>query len=177
MNCMTAVLRVVAVATLLLACLMGCTFGRLSSQSPRFTPAPVAAEGYATLYIFRPWQASGGAVWPVTFLNDVKIADVEALSYTYVYLRPGAYHVRTERSQLATAMGNRPFDFEIPATQTYYLQFGNSAPNTTVPIGGGGYVGIPAVGSWDWQLVTEARAMKVLAKTRYLPPYVQTLER
>lgn len=54
-------------------------------------------------------------MWPVTFLNDVKVADVEALSYTYVYLRPGDYRLRTEKSQLVTAMGNRPFDFKIPS--------------------------------------------------------------
>ena len=143
-----AVCRVIAVATLSLTCLLGCTVGRLSSKSPKFTPAPAAPQGYATLYIFRVWNEAGSAVWPITFLNDVKVADVEVLSYTYVYLRPGDYHLRTEKSQLVTAMGNRPFDFKIPSTQTYYLQFGNSGATTK---------------------------MKVLPSTRYLPPYAQTL--
>lgn len=166
--------RVVAVVALIAAGLLGCTFGKLSRSSPLFTPAPPAPEGYATLFIFRPWNDAGSAVWPVTFINDAKVADVEASSYTYLYVRPGKYHLRCEKSQFLTQMGTPSFDFTIPSPGTYYLQFDTQGSSFTLPAGRT-FVTMNSGQSWDWQIVSEQQAMTILKKMRFLPPYTQTL--
>ena len=104
----------------------------------RFSPAPPPPPGYATLYIYRGYMENGAAIWPIVYLNDVKVADVKTYSYTYVYVWPGKYHLRAEKSFLLTQFSDseREFDFDITSERTYYLQFGNGGgPNLTLPAG------------------------------------------
>ena len=154
--------------------LVGCA-ADIPRTAPAFEKAPAAQDGYATLYIFRPWSGDDASgVWPVTFLNDTKTADVKVFSYTYVYLRPGSYHVRTERSGLLSGLGNTPFDFTISSTGSYYLEFGSPGQSTTLGVGGA-FVTIGG-SALEWHLVSEQVAMGVLPKMRYLTPYVQNLD-
>ncbi len=102
------------------------------------------------------------------------MADVKTYSYTYVYVWPGKYHLRTEKSQFLTAMSNMPYDFAIPAVGIYYLQFGSSSYFYTLPAGGA-FVNV-SDDSWGWALVPPSRALPILEKTRYLPAYVKTLD-
>jgi hypothetical protein len=139
-----------------------------------FTPAPPAPAGYATLYILRGYVEHGAAVWPIAFLNDVKVAAVKTNSYTYVYIWPGKYHLRIEKSFFLTQYNTmKAFDFTIPGEGTYYLQFGNGGSTAWLPAGRT-FVPISS-GNYGWFLVAEGAAEQVLPSTRYQPALTQTV--
>lgn len=146
------------------------------SQKPSsFTPAPPAPAGYATLYILRGYMENGAWVWPIAYLNDVKVADVKTYSYTYVYIWPGEYHLRIEKSFFLTQYNDdeSAFDFVIPTEGTYYLQFGNGGATAWLPAG---HAFVPiSTGNYGWFLVPESAAQQVLQRTRYLPAHAQTV--
>jgi len=76
--------------------------------------------------MFRAYSNYGGAIWPIVSLNDVKVVDLKVDSYTYVYVRPGKYHLHAKASFVLTDFNEdeKDFDFTIPPEAgTYYLQF------------------------------------------------------
>jgi hypothetical protein len=136
----------------------------------RHPPPP----GYATLYIYRRYTDYGGSIWPIAYLNDVKVVDVKPSSYTYVYIWPGKYHLRAEKSFVLTQFNEdeEAFDFTIPAEGTYYLQFSTGGSMTLAT--GGTFVGVP-IGGAGWFLIPEGAARPVLSKMLYQPSYVQSV--
>ena len=150
-----------------------------ADQPPRtaehFHPAPAAPPGYATLYIYRGYMENGAWIWPIAYLNDVKVADVKTWSYTYVYIWPGKYHLRAEKSNFWVQFNDdqRVFDFVIPTVGNYYLQFGNGGSAFTMPAGHT-FVSIDR-GEYGWFLVPEAAAQPVISRTLFLSAYAQTV--
>lgn len=151
-----------------------------ASSSPRsqqhFTTAPLPPPGYATLYIYRGYMEQGAAVWPIVYLNGVKVADIKTYSYTYCYVWPGKYHLRADKSFVLTQFADNEyeFDFDIPSEGTYYLQFRNGGgPSVTLPAGHT-FVSLPT-GDYGWFLMPESGAQSLLSQTFYQPAYVQTV--
>jgi hypothetical protein len=149
----------------------------LPRSNERFTPAPPPAAGYATLYMFRPYAGAGNWIWPIVFLNDVKVVDLKDVSYTYVYISPGKYHLHAKASSVVTNFNEdeKDFDFTIPsASGTYYLMF--SAGGSMTLATGGAFVALPTGGA-GWFMMPGGAAQPTLSKMFYQPPYVQTVGR
>jgi len=163
-----------SIAALALVILTACASSPPVSQE-RFTPAPAPPAGYATLYMFRAHSGYGGAIWPIVSINDVKVLDLKVNSYSYVYIRPGKYHLHAKASFVLTDFNEdeKDFDFTIPSEAvTYYLLFSTGGSVTLVA--GGAFVGLPT-GTAGWFLVPEAAARQALSKMVYQPAYVQTI--
>lgn len=131
-------------------------------------------SGLAVLYIYRPAQNIARLVWPEVLLNEKKVVGLRNESYTVVYLKPGKYAVRTEKSTPLSGMGNIPGEFEIPKEGTYFLKFDRSYTEFM------SYVGIYASPSFKtnyerWVLVSRDAAIPDLGKCYYIEPYVETL--
>ncbi len=142
----------------------------------RFIAAPPPPPGYATLYIYRGYMEQGQAVWPIVYLNDVKVADIKTYSYTYVYVWPGKYQLRADKSFALTQFADNEYEFhfDIPSEGTYYLQFrSGGGPNATLPAGHT-FVTL-ANGTYGWFLLPESAAQPLLSQTFYQPAYVQTV--
>lgn len=162
------------ITALALVILAACASSPPRTQE-RFTPAPTPPAGYATLYMFRAYSNYGGAIWPIVSLNDVKVVDLKVDSYTYVYVRPGKYHLHAKASFVLTDFNEdeKDFDFTIPPEAgTYYLQFSTGGSMTLAA--GGTFVGLPTGGA-GWFLLPEAAAQPTLSKMFYQPPYAQTI--
>lgn len=141
----------------------------------RFTPAPAPPAGYATLYMFRAYSDYGGAIWPIVFLNDLKVLDLKVDSYSYVYIRPGKYHLHAKASFALTNFNEdeKDFDFTIPSEAgRHYLLFSTGGSMTLAA--GGTFVGLPTGGA-GWFLLPEAAAEPTLSKMFYQPAYVQKI--
>lgn len=156
----------------------GCESNIPARDAPTFTAAPAAPEGYATLYIFRLYESDyGQGVWPVLFLNDVKVSAVKAASFTYVYALPGEYKVRTEKNAPWSGMENYPYAFSIPSTANYYLEYSTGVSKMMTLAAGGAFIPL-AVGRTShegWLIVPEQDALQKLPQTRYLSPFLQTV--
>jgi hypothetical protein len=92
----------------------------VASPPKKFAPAPPPAAGEALLYIFRPGVPPLGAR-AVTFVDDVRIADFPTWGYTYVYLKPGAYVIRTRWPNTPELVSEETFS----AGETYALRLAN----------------------------------------------------
>ena len=151
-----------------------------ASSPPRsqqhFTAAPPPPPGYATLYIYRGYMENGGWVWPIVYLNDVKVADIKTYSYTYIYIWPGKYHLHADKSFVLTQFADNEyeFDFDIPSEGTYYLQFRNGGESSLTLPAGHTFVSLPT-GSYGWFLLPEVFAQPLLSKTFYQPAYIETV--
>ncbi|WP_445359599.1 DUF2846 domain-containing protein [Microbulbifer sp. ANSA005] len=77
--------------------------------------------GYAKLYIYRPNFRNGSAVWPEVFFNSTKIVGLKNHSYTQVFIQPGKYKIRTEKSSFISGLGNIPGEIEIKSTEDHFL--------------------------------------------------------
>lgn len=142
-----------------------------------FTAASLAPAGCATLYIYRGFRENGMAVWPIVYLNGVKVADIKTRSYTYVYIWPGHYHLHAGKSFVLMNWneGEEDSDLDIPSPGTYYLQFGSEAqPNQTLYVGHT-FVTLSPGGEFGWFLRSESFAQPILSKTAFQPAYVQTV--
>src|SRR5437016_13778425 len=83
--------------------------------------------------MFRAYSNYGGAIWPIVSLNDVKVVDLKVDSYTYVYVRPGQYHLHANASFVLTDSNEdeNDFDFTIPPEAgTHYFQFSTGGSMT-----------------------------------------------
>jgi hypothetical protein len=135
-----------------------------------FSEDAPSRPGLATLYIYRPAEEFGKAVWPEVHLNDQKIVGLRNQGYTVVYARPGKYVVRTEKSAALSGMGNIPGEFEIPEPGTYFLLLDRSYTGST------DYSGsfIPSVRTnyERWVLVPRRQALPHISQCYFLAPYL-----
>jgi len=163
----------VVFALMMIVIVTGCASSPPRSRQ-RFIDAPAPPPDYATLYIYRGYMDNGAAVWPIVYLNGVKVADIKTYSYTYVYIRPGKYHLHAGKSFALAQFADEEyeFNFEIPSEGTYYLQFRNDGgPNVNLPAGRT-FVTF-ANGDSGWFLLPESPARPLLSRTFYQPAYVQ----
>jgi hypothetical protein len=165
----------VALASIVALSVFGCA-NTPPRDAPKFQEALPAPEGLATLYVFRPFAQIGSGVWPVTFFNDRKVFDLKLMSYTVMYLAPGTYRIRTERSWALSGMGDVPGGFTIPSVGTYYLAFITQGSDFRVPSGKTS-VGVSYLNYQGWRLVSRDEAMQALPKMQYITPEIQQITR
>jgi hypothetical protein len=72
-----------------------------------FSESVATRPGFATLYIFRTELQIGAGVWPEMFINEQKAVGLKNGSYTVIFIKPGKYRIRTEKSIFLSGMGNR----------------------------------------------------------------------
>jgi len=93
-------------------------------KGPKFTVAPPPANGLALVYLYRPHSPP---LWrsPTIYINNLEIMDLYNQGYTYLYVKPGKYHIKTDWSFDAGAP-----DLEGDATfksgKTYYIKLGGN---------------------------------------------------
>jgi len=160
--------------TVLMMVFVACCSSSPPRSKQRFTEAPPPPPGYATLYIYRGYMEQGAAVWPIVYLNDVKVADIKTYSYTYVYVRPSKYHLHAGKSFALSHFADNEYDFnfDIPSEGNYYLQFeSGGGPDVTLPAGRS--FATFANGEHGWFLLPESAAQPLLSRTFYQAAYVQ----
>lgn len=111
------------------------------------------------------------------FLNGVKVVDLKVVSYTYVHILPGKYHLHAKASSVVTdfSEAEKDFDFIIPSEAgTYYLMF--SAGGSMTLATGGAFVSLPTGGA-GWSMMPSGAAQPTLSKMFYQPAYVKTVGR
>ena len=143
-----------------------------------FKSAPDGPAGYATLYVFRPFQVIGRGRSPITYINDQKIVDLKAGSYTVIYVKPGQYHIDTKDGSLLGGTYNKIIaDIDISLTTEYYLLLDQIAtPHTNLvvmPMGATSAAFVESantVDSLQWTLTTNRYDRMRIRDCYYIPP-------
>lgn len=165
---------VVTLQIALLLLVAGCIRFEPSASAPRFHETENARPGFATLYIYRPYNVVGHGVWPVLFINGKKVVGLKDQGYTVIFVKPGKYKVRTGKNNLLSGMGNIPGRFEIPRVGTYFLKFDRAYMKFTNTFEHG--LGPHTVASYSikyerWTLVPKDKALpEITACCRLIPP-------
>lgn len=130
--------------------------------------------GFATLYIYSPEQDIGRAVWPEVFINEQKTVGLKNGGYTVVFIKPGRYQIRTEKSSVFSGMDNIPGEFEIPNEGKYFLVFDRSYNQFT------SFNGLHSSPSFTknherWILAPEEDVLPIIRESYFIQPYVETI--
>ncbi|GGB79343.1 hypothetical protein GCM10011352_01240 [Marinobacterium zhoushanense] len=136
-----------------------------------FTENKDRLDGYAKLYIYRPNMFIGGGVWPEMYFNETKVVGLKNQGYTVVFIKPGKYKIRTEKSSILSGMGNIPGEIEINDANEYYLLLDQYYCQLHYS---NGYCLIHS-GAMDyqrWTLKAKEEAIPVISNCYYLEPYV-----
>ncbi|MEM5785749.1 MAG: DUF2846 domain-containing protein [Syntrophobacteraceae bacterium] len=140
-------------------------------KGPRFTGLAENRPGYSTLYIFRPHEFIGKAVWPEVFLNQTRVVGLTDSSYTVVYIKPGRYWIRTEKSHFYSGLGNMPGEITVEPDKVHFLLLDRKYD--TRP-------GVPMSEATllyaRWRLTDAREARSEIVRLRFVKPYVDTVE-
>ena len=110
------------IAVTLLVLLQACA--TTLHEGPKFSEARAPAAGEALVYVYRG-HAPPLYFSPAISFDSVKVVDLANKGYTYVYVKPGEYTIRSEWPALAVAPSlNGKFAFA--AGQTYFLRLGGA---------------------------------------------------
>lgn len=105
----------------LAAVLAGCASGPPRDATP-FQEVQSAPAGYATLYIYRPFDEVGKLPGPQVYINGREVAGLRNGSYSFVFVRPGTYTVGTRRGAAGAAAGMTA-KILIPGPGEHFLLF------------------------------------------------------
>jgi len=156
---------------------------KVQEKPADFKQAPDGPAGYATVYIFRPFDAIEKLTAPTTYINNFKIVDLKPGSYTAVYLKPGHYNVGTkDQSLIGGAYNNINAEIEISSAAEYYLLFDQIVtPETQLAIGFAGKSVLPHIESTDridslkWTIVTNRFDKIRIRDCYYIHPYTANI--
>ena len=117
--------KYIAILTAALISLTGCA--SLPSDAPSYSSAPIAPDGYATVYIYRV-GAKPNQRKPSVLIGSQKVFEPPELAYTWVYARAVEQPFRIE---WAWDTGWPPLAFTMALTtgQSYYLKISGSFEN------------------------------------------------
>ena len=158
---------------ILILALGGCATTR-PPDAQGFHEVTTAKAGFATLYIYSPDQDIGRGVWPEVFINEQKTVGLKNGGYTVVFIKPGKYQIRTEKSSIFSGMDNIPGEFEIPSEGKYYLVFDRSYNQFT------SYNGMHSSPSFTtnherWILAPSEEVLPIITGSYFIKPYVETI--
>jgi len=136
----------------------------VASPPKKFAAAPAPAAGEALLYIFRPGVPPLGAR-AVIYIDDVRIGDFPPWGYTYVYIKPGAYFIRTRWPNTPELKSEETFS----AGETYALRL---ADPVALPSRAGTILMIPSP-----KTLPDNKDERDLAACNYIVPQVKRLSR
>lgn len=154
--------------------LVGCSMNP-PKDAVYFTENTYSRDGFAKLYIYRPNIFTGSGVWPEIFLNETKVVGLRNQGYTVVFIEPGYYKIRTEKSTFLSGMGNIPGEIEIIDTGDYFLLFDQYYCQTYYS---NAYclVNARSMDFKKWTLKTKEEALPVISSCYYLAPYVHMVK-
>lgn len=160
---------------ILVFAMQGCGTSR-PHDAQGFREITTHKAGSAVLYIFRPEHEIGSAVWPEVFINEQKVVGLKNGGYTTVFIKPGKYHIRTEKSSFLSGMENIPGEFEIADEGKYFLIFDRSYNQFT------SFNGLHSSPSFSanyerWILAPEKDVLPAIRGSYYIQPYVEAIPR
>lgn len=120
---MTSKLFKLTLACIAFLVLNGCAYTMLNGK--KFSEAPPPKSNEALLYIYR---IHGGPHFrsPDITINDKMFIDLQNLGYSYKYLSPGEYSIKTKWS-IDLSGRDREVNLKIKSGETYYIQlYGNT---------------------------------------------------
>ena len=91
-------------------------------KGEKYSPAPPPSSEQALVYFYRPHSPP---LWrnPMLYVNEIKIGDLYNQGYTYIYLAPGAYSIKTDwawDAGVPDLKGEQTFE----AGKTYFVRLG-----------------------------------------------------
>lgn len=110
--------------------LLGACAGGPQVSGRNFVYEKDIGEGYATLYVYRPYQRIGSCCWPELKVDGRPVANLGNGSYSVIHIGPGSYDFSFEylegaldspRPVLEIFNKSRVFSFE--AGREYFLKF------------------------------------------------------
>ncbi|MGV8073015.1 MAG: DUF2846 domain-containing protein [Syntrophobacteraceae bacterium] len=137
-------------------------------KGQRFTRIAETKPDYSLLYIYRPYEYIGRGVWPEVFFNEIKTVALVNESYTYVYIKPGNYRIRSEKSEFLSGLGNIPGEISIEPNSEYFLLLDRKYQRL-------GFYNYKAVHE-RWTLVDKNEAVSEIRRLRFIKPYVDLVE-
>jgi hypothetical protein len=146
---------------------------------PRFSKLEEPKSGYALVYLWREFPYGYGS-WPDIYFNSTKVVGLLNSGYTYVYVRPGKYHIHFGKSEGASEEWSK-VDITVSANESYFLDFavvGYDDRDGYVLPTGSAYAFVPPshVAKRKWILNTLAGAKIALPGYQYVQPYVSIVE-
>ena len=150
------------------------------TRGPVFSGLADGKTGYSILYLYRPYEEVGSAVWPEVFINESKVVSLVNQGYTILYLKPGIYNIRTEKCNFITGLGdNITAELNIiKEGEVAFLKFDNKNRLYTEMT----FTGFTVVPTPDfenihekWIAVEKNKALVEIKNCRYVTPYVPIL--
>jgi hypothetical protein len=108
-------LRLQAVVTLAAMLLAGC-----AHHGSAFTPAEVADDGRALLYVYRPAQFSNAMLSPTVVIDGETVFDTHSGAYAVLSIAAGTHHLVLESEQRLA--GNDELVVQFESGQVSYLR-------------------------------------------------------
>jgi hypothetical protein len=169
----TGMFRWVAVA--LVVVLASCASGPPPNAQP-FQEAPSAPAGYATLYIYRPYDENGKSPGPQVYINGRDVAGLRNGSYSFVFVRPGTYTVATRPGGSGAARGLTA-EIVIPGLGEHFLLF-DRAYGQRMVFDAASFTMSPAVNKLHerWTLQSRNEAIFSISRCYLLPARLERLE-
>ncbi|MDH3437118.1 MAG: DUF2846 domain-containing protein [Betaproteobacteria bacterium] len=109
---------------LLLLFLTACATTPYKSDGPPFTNLATPVADAALVYLIRPPNEIGSAIWPNVYVDESRVADLKNGTFTIVHLRPGTYKIRTVKDpQFFLAQDwNSETQISVEAGQLYFVE-------------------------------------------------------
>lgn len=173
-------IKATVAGAMILVSLAGCASNPSQPPAgPEFKSLTNPVPGTALVYIFRPYHEIGEKNWPIVFLNGKRIFELRNNRYTWLSLKPGKYHLTTERTGLFSGDWGSPISFEVKADSSYYVGLvisgkpyvGMIVVSPAIMAPTGGYHSVKQ----EWVVLDEARAQALIYTCRYLAPESQML--
>lgn len=98
----------------------GCALGPQRAAKPDIELA-VPPDGYAAVYLSRPAHLYSSEVWPDVYLDQQQVVGLKNGSYTYFFLLPGDYTVRTRKAQWYSGAWDERIEISPRAGETLFL--------------------------------------------------------
>ena len=89
----------------------------------------ITIEGKSKVYFYRP-SRDGKIMWPRIYINNELVSELPVESYSYVFLPPGVYHLKSPQVEIFSEKESdnpkfvHKIDFEVKNEKEIYLRFG-----------------------------------------------------
>lgn len=144
--------------------LVGCT-----ATGPIFTPVNSVAADKALVYVYNPMRNMNGNEPNYLYINGSKVFMFKFKGYTYFNAVPGIYTFSRKLSTMFIATNEKgKSEFKFDPGKTYFVRY------VEIPAGYESWSSGTSAGSvalfepW-FELIEEERALKEIAKTKYIP--------
>lgn len=158
----------------LLVFVSGCATGR-PQNAQSFHEETQTTDGFARLYIYRPHNKVGGAIWSDVSLNGTIVVGLKDDGYTTILVKPDRYNITTKDTSIISGFGNIQGSIDIQHTGDYYLKF-DASYDTFTKINGSGFPEPDfKINYRRWTVVPKNTALKEIAGCYYIDSKVRAI--